>query len=251
MFPHGRQRGVRAREARGLVSGKAPSKTLSEGQEIPAGAKIRPKEEGQEGEKCLLTICLYNGQAKVYRGIDCITGPATLPARPDPSSFINRLCRVIGGRYSGGYIHALSRGKEISDGVVRQEKGRIDLAAVFHADIPGEHQVQFRPTAQSSANPPGPVTIRFVWDPKRSTTVNTVGLRPGLYECTVLSQGGQWEGDATAWVLVSESPAYERAADTYREAVALSEAWDDDVSPYAVVSFRRACLKTLAQPTRP
>src|SRR5208337_2355453 len=55
MFPHGRQRGVRAREARGLVSGKAPSNTLSEGQEIPAGAKIRPKEEGQEGEKCLLT----------------------------------------------------------------------------------------------------------------------------------------------------------------------------------------------------
>ena len=63
---------------------------------------------------------------------------------------------------------------------LRQEKGRIDLAAVFHADIPGEHQVQFRPTAQSSANPPGPVTIRFVWDPKRSTTVNTVGLRPGF-----------------------------------------------------------------------
>ena len=229
---------------------KAPSKTLSEGQEVPAGAKIRPKEEGQAGEKCLLTICLYNGQPKFYRRIDCIKGAATLPARPDPSS-VNRLCRAIGGRYAGGYIHALSRGKEISDGVVRQEKGRIDLAAVFHADIPGEHQVQFRPTAQSSANPPGPVTIRFVWDPKRSTTVNTVGLRPGLYECTVLSQGGQWEGDATAWVLVSESPAYERAADTYREAVALSEAWDDDVSPHAVVSFRRACLKTLAEPTWP
>ena len=155
---------------------KAPSKTLSEGQEIPAGAKIRPKEEGQEGEKCLLTICLYNGRAKVYRGIDCVTGPATLFARPDPSSFINRLRRVIGGRYSGEYIHALSRGKEISDGVVRQEKGRIDLAAVFHADIPGEHQVQFRPTVQSSANPPGPVTIRFVWDPKRSTTVNRVSF---------------------------------------------------------------------------
>jgi len=224
---------------------KAPSRTLSEGDRIPAGAKIRPKkEEGQEGEKSSLTICLYTGQAKVY------TGAATLPARPDPSS-VNRLCHAIAGRYSGGYIHALSRGKEISDGVVRQEKGRIDLAAVFHADIPGEHQVQFRHTAQSSANPPDPVTIRFVWDPKRSTTVNTVGLRPGLYECTVLSPGGQREGDATAWVLVSESPAYERAADTYREAVALSEAWDDDVSPHAVVSFRRACLKTLAEPTRP
>ena len=64
MFPHGRQRGVRAREARGLVSGKAPSKTLFEGKEIPAGAKIRPKEEGQEGEKCLLTICLYNNGSK-------------------------------------------------------------------------------------------------------------------------------------------------------------------------------------------
>ena len=95
---------------------KAPSKTLSEGQEIPAGAKIRPKEEGQEGEKCLLTICLYTGQAKVYKGSK---GSATLPARPDPSS-VNRLCRAIAGRYSGGYIHALSRGKEISDGVVPQ-----------------------------------------------------------------------------------------------------------------------------------
>ena len=223
---------------------KAPSQTLSEGKGFRPGQRFDQKEEGQEGEKSSLTICLYTGQAKVY------TGAATLPARPDPSS-VNRLCRAIAGRYSGGYIHALSRGKEISDGVVRQEKGRIDLAAVFHTDIPGEHQVQFRPTAQSSANPPGPVTIRFVWDPKRSTTVNTVGLRPGLYECTVLSQGGQWEGDAAAWVLVSESPAYERAADTYREAVALSEAWDDDVSPHAVVSFRRAWLKTLAEPTRP
>ena len=124
------------------------------------------------------------------------------PSRPPRPLLGQSTLPAIAGRYSGGYIHALSRGKEISDGVVRQEKGRIDLAAVFHADIPGEHQVQFRPTAQSSANPPGPVTIRFVWDPKRSTTVNTVGLRPGLYECTVLSQGGQREGDAAAWVLV-------------------------------------------------
>src|SRR5271165_2715887 len=75
---------------------KAPSRTLSEGDRIPAGAKIRPKkEEGQEGEKSSLTICLYTGQAKVY------TGAATLPARPDPSS-VNRLCRAIAGRYSGG-----------------------------------------------------------------------------------------------------------------------------------------------------
>jgi len=101
---------------------KAPSQTLFEGKEIPAGAKIRPKEEGQEGEKCLLTICLYTGQAKVY------TGPATLPARLDPSS-VNPLSRVIGGRYSGGFIHALSRGKEISDGVqTRKGPKRTDRA---------------------------------------------------------------------------------------------------------------------------
>jgi hypothetical protein len=222
----------------------APSRALAEGDRLPAGAKIRPKQERPEGDKVSLTVCLYTGQAKVY------IGPEILPARRDPS-LVNRLWRAVAGRYSGGYVHALSRGKEISDGIVRLENRQIDLAPVFHADVEGEHQLRFTPMAPIPATTKGPVAIRFAWVPKRPSPVTAEGLRSGLYECVVVAQDGEPQGDATAWILLSEPGSYDRSAKTYREAVALSERWDEKVSPYAILSFRRACLKTLAEPAPP
>ncbi len=220
-----------------------PSKALSEGDRVPAGAKIRPREvEQKEGEKCSLTVCFYTGQAKVY------TGPATLPDRVAASP-VARLCRAMAGRQPTGYVHAISRGNEVSDGVVRLENGQVDLAPIFHAGQPGEYQVEFKRASPSSANTPPAATLRFVYDAKRSLSVAAVGLSPGLFECAVLLPGGR--PGAAAWVLVSEPSAYAQAAEAYRQAVTLSEAWDPDVSPYAIVSFRRACLKTLAEPIRP
>jgi hypothetical protein len=218
-----------------------PPRTLAEGDRIPAGAKVRPKEDSQGKKKHSLTICLYTGTAKVY------TGPATLPARYDPS-VASRLWRAIAGRHSGGYVRALSRGTEISDGVVRLENHQIDLSPVFHPDVESEYHLRFTSVARAPATKP--VTVRFQWSLKRPAPVKVEGLRSGLYECMVVAQDGQPQGDATNWVLVSEPRSYEQAAATYREAVALSEAWDADVSPYAIFSFRRSCLKMLAEPAR-
>ena len=88
---------------------KAPSRTLSEG-DRDSGRGQDSTEEGRRtrGGKSSLTICLYTGQAKVYRGI--VPGPATLPARPDPSSCQSTLprdCRAILRR-----IHSCSQSGE-------------------------------------------------------------------------------------------------------------------------------------------
>jgi len=222
----------------------APSRALAEGDRLPAGAKIRPKQERPERDRVSLTVCLYTGQAKVYNG------PEVLPARRDPS-LVNRLWRAVAGRYSGGYVHALSRGKEISDGIVRLENRQIDLAPVFHPDVEGDHELRFTPMAPTPATSTGPVAIRFAWVLKRPAPVTAERLRSGLYECVVVAQDGEPQGDATAWILVSEPGSYDRSAKTYREAVALSEGWDEQVSAYAIHSFRRACLKTLAEPAPP
>jgi hypothetical protein len=226
-----------------LLEGPSP-RLISEGDRIPGGAKLRPK-EGRRGEdKSTITICLYTGQAKVY------TGAATLPARYDPS-LVNRLWRAIAGRYSGGYVHALSRGRGISDGVVRRENQRIDLSPVFHAEAAGEFRVRFTPVPGNAAKATGPVTLRFVRSPEQLAPAGSGELRPGLYECTIVDHKGQPKGDSTAWVLVAGAADFGRATAKYREAVDLSEKWDDNVSPYAVVSFRRACLKSMAEPIRP
>ena len=226
-----------------LLEGKI-ARPISEGDRLPAGAKVRPKELQQKEKQDSLTICLYTGQARVY------TAAATLPVRYDPS-LANRIWCAIVGRYSGGYVHALSRGSQIADGVVRRSKQTIDLSAVFHPGAAGEYRLRFRSVSGNSVKAPETVTLRVDWSPKQHSPVRCDELRPGIYECAVVDEQGQPKDDSAAWILVSESFDYERAATTYRVAVDLSEKWEHNVSPYAVLSFRRACLQSLAASTQP
>jgi hypothetical protein len=220
-------------------------RSLSEGDRLAEGATIRPKDQAPGKKKCSLTVCFSDGVAKVY------SEPGTLTLRSKSNrSRLSRLWKVIAGRYSGGYVHAMSRGRELSDGVVELKNEQIDPSAIFHVDNPGEYHLRFALIATTPSTVGGAVTIKFKWDAKRPATVSAVGLRPGLYKCAVVAADGRVQGDATAWVLVREARAYAQAAKTYQEAVDLSEKWDESVSSHAVLSFRRACLKALAESER-
>ncbi len=190
----------------------APARPISEGDRLPAGAKIRPKDGQQIGKNHSLTICLYTGQAKVF------TEPSILPVKYDPS-LVNRLWRAISGRYSGGYVHAMSRGSELSDGVVCQSNQIIDLSGVFHPNVAGEYQLQFTPLPGNAAKRSGPVMLRLDCPKKTPAPVRSDTLRPGIYQCTIIGPDHQPRDESKAWIMISGSHDYDRAATMYREAV--------------------------------
>jgi hypothetical protein len=221
------------------LDGKRP-RAIAEGDGLPAGGSVRPKAARPADETAprpKLIVCLYTGKAKVY------TGPATLPGRRDPMP-LSRIWAAVSRQPMSGYIHPVSRGIGIPDGVVKLNGGVIDPARAFRGLAAGEHGMRFDPIAPRRHGA-RTTTIRFAWDPEDPHPIPAGGLRPGLYRVTAPGEGTR-PGEG-AWILLSAAPEYDRAARSYREAYELSENWDGAIGPHAVIKFRRAYLKALAE----
>ncbi|MDQ3802774.1 MAG: hypothetical protein M3416_02840 [Acidobacteriota bacterium] len=139
-----------------------------------------------------------------------------------------------------------SYGGALADGVVKLEKGEVDLGPVIRTE--GRFAVRWRalPRSGEAGNWSSPVALR----PERGgpALVAAADLRPGLYEVNLMrSMAGSYEPFASAWVVVSSAAQYESLATSFRQAVALTEQWGSTVETETSRRFLRAHLDHLAE----
>ncbi len=212
-------------------------KELKPGDDLPAGATCRPV--GNEDSE--LTVAFYDGETVTLVRVD------KLPEKPGTSSF-NRI--TLAAKRHFQVVHAVSRGDELRDGVIKIDDGQADLSGIFQNMRADRYLVRLRRIGAEAAAPeplPSPMTI--TWDPARPSQVTLGTVEAGLYKFSLLdahSEGHEPTGTEAA-VLVSTPGDYRRLAASFQEAIDLTKRWKG-VKPDAIRSFLRAYLEALAEP---
>ena len=92
----------------------------------------------------------------------------------------------------------------------------------------------------------GPIT--FEWNDSKPAVLTVPGITPGLYELTLLEQAGEdyRATNTPCWILITTRPNYANVSREFLKMTALTEKWNNAVSPETKESFLRASLDYLA-----
>lgn len=223
------------------LEGATPRK-IAGGDKLPAGGAVAPKPADPNAR---LVICLFNGKTKTYATAD------TLPNRSEPS-FNDKLLRAISGHYHGGIVHAVSRGENLHDAVLRLDDGQLDVASLLDGLAADTYLLKFTP-ARDSLSEDATATLSVDWKPgeslpgdKTPTVAST--LPQGLYRVQLLDKRTKRPTGTDALALVSAAADYEARLKTFDEIKALTQTWDEDVRKVVGIDVERACLESLADP---
>lgn len=238
-----------------LLNG-ALSPEIKLGQSLPNGGIIQAQSPNTIGETSSITIAYADGTAKTFScPKDCIQ-PIPLKSIKRESSPKEKMMAVVGRLFNldpTQYVHTISRGASqnsanLLDSVVMIEGDRVDLSPVFEEMKKESYLVEFREIREIT-NSAVIDPVLFTRDSKFSSQVS--GLKPGLYRLNLLELNpitqqneptGNW-----AWVLVSPTKEYEKAATSFKAAVSLTKKWDKNIDRDTVRSFLQAYLDFLAR----
>jgi hypothetical protein len=218
------------------LEGAQPRK-IAGGDKLPSGGSIAPKPVDPTSR---LVMCLFNGKTKTYTAKD------TLPKRAEPS-IKDKLVRAISGHYHGGIVHAVSRGEDLADAVLRLSDGKLDVAPLVSGLRADTYLLRFAP-AQESLPKDAAATLTVDWKPQAKLVIGAATLVSGLYRVQLLSKRTRQPTGSEALVLVSSADDYDARQKTFEEAKALTQTWDEEVRKIVATDVLRACLESLADP---
>lgn len=228
------------------------STPLRRWQKLPPGGSISIQVPTREAQIVIVSLSGQLIETRKCWKDDC-SRPINLPKlRPQRSVLglaFEAAAELIFGsppRYS---VHRNRTFDGLSDGVARLDKDQIDLTPLLKQT--GRYYVSWRPRPLRGR--PGrwsdPVGIRMQLG--QPSLVPVTNFKPGLYEINLQRQTGEiYETFASAWILVSAHPNYDRAVASFQQAVDLTEQWGTNVEPYTSQQFLRAYLDYLAQQAR-
>jgi hypothetical protein len=238
-----------------LLNGKA----VVAGETLPAGGKIlHSPNKGGESSFDYITVVRFDGklESRSWDNADTWKDPIHLPgATKEVPSPWKRIVAAVMGVFPGHpekYTQMSVRGSaaDLRDAVVEFKDGQVNLTAVFKQMKKRTYLLLFQPTDGTTASrQQGALKpALFDWDPDAPSPLRVDGLRPGLYDLSLLSaesENHQITG-AKAWVLVSDNARYEQTATAFQQGVALTEQWGKGAPSDAARSFLRAYLDSLA-----
>ena len=238
--------------------GDDAGRSLSRGDRLPAGGVIRAQSPAADD---FIVIVDNDGEIiarrRCARPEEC-RQPVTLPAarRPRPSAvhvLVESVMTLLWGE-PDTYVPLRSRGIGVDllqEGVALLKGGVVDLRMIFSKLPEGVYHFRMREVAGRGKAAPGEWAGPFElkWGPGAPAAHTAPGLRPGLFEVELLSgtEGMYLPTGTSAWVLVGEQAAFDRAAAAHREAAELAGRWGDDVSSEMRRGFLRAHLAHLAR----
>ena len=218
------------------LEGAKPRK-IAGGDKLPAGGAIAPVPADPAAR---LVMCLSNGTVKTY------TAKVTLPKRAE-ASVKDKLVRAISGHYHGGIVHAVSRGEDLSDSVLRLSDDKLEVTSLVSGLRPDTYFLRFAP-AQESLPKESTATVKVDWKPQSKPAVDAASLVPGLYRVQLLDKRTRRPVGSEALALIASAGDYEAQLQTFDEAKALTQSWDEDVRKIVATDVLRACLESLADP---
>jgi hypothetical protein len=238
-----------------LLNGKA----VAAGETLPAGGKIvhSPK-KGGESSFDYITVVRFDGklESRSWDKAETWRDPVQLPqAEKEVPSPWKRVVAAVIGVFPGHpekYSQMSVRGSaaDLRDAVVELKDGQVNLAPAFKYIRKGTYLLLFKPTreATESREQGALKPALFNWDPDAPLPLRVNGLRPGLYDLSLLSvqsEDHQSTG-AKAWILVSDNARYEQTAAAFQQGITLTERRGKEAPADATRSFLRAYLDSLA-----
>jgi hypothetical protein len=230
------------------------------GETLPARGKIfhSSKKGGESSSFDNITVVIFNGklESRSWDKTETWNDPIQLPAatKEVPSPW-ERIVAAVKGVFPGHpekYTQMSVRGSaaDLRDAVVELKDWQVNLAPAFKHMQKGTYLLLFQPTKGTTASHEQ-ATLKpalFNWDPSAPSPLRVDGLRPSLYDLSLLSvqsEDHQFTG-AKAWILVADNVRYEKTAAAFQQGVALTEHWGKEAPADAARSFLRAYLDSLA-----
>lgn len=226
------------------------SRPLKRAERVPAGGRVIVKKPSRYD---YIVIIRRNGELLARR--DCsrqneCNVPIVLPAlhvrAPSIAEvLIDTVIELMWGKKyeapAGGV-----RGGALREAVLRLHDGKLDLAPAFKTQPYKRFCVRFRSVPRGDEPPNEAWLGPFEEDNASAVALPITG--GGLFEIEIQeSVRGKCEGGADAvWVLVTESNTFQKASESFRHAVELTDSWGEGrPGPETKRRFLRAYLERL------
>lgn len=219
------------------------SKTLSQGEKLPAGGSIRHQSSSRNDR---LTIANMRGNVLESASRNCANENCSaviiLPRRAPSNSWLSALMELIRTAPPRDDLNQ-SRSGELSDDVVELTDDKIDLSSVMRT--PGDKYLRWRPISQNKSG-----IADWTQPIKMDKTAIVSGFQPGLYEINLVrSNGSNFEPVASAWILVAAPADYENARASLQKVRDLIKTWGDKIKPKTKRLFLQVSLESLRDMT--
>ena len=234
------------------------SRALTAGEKLPAGGLLR---NGSHSPSDQDRIVIADLTGDIIRSIRCKSGVCNecsesgacydrirpLPmARPQTSMQLSSFAKIMDlffgspDRYSTHRV----RGRNIPDGVVQLNDGRLDISPIFKGQEKAQYYIRFQslPRNGLSGGTWKSDRVAFNWDAGTPTQVAVNGIRPGLFKMEL-----EHDGEAiNVWVLLSSAADYQKVSSSFEALTMKAEKWGDEVSADTKRGYLRAYLEYLA-----
>lgn len=226
---------------------------LYKGSSVSVGGEIRAANPGDGGNYIVIT----DRGGRIHEQRSCGNGGCNNPIRLPNSagssqSFISRVIGVVAGVIEGQpakYAVFIHRGAGLEEAVLKLDAQKLDLSRVFK-NMPGDRYfVRFERLGKGQKAEAKPVEVEYEWDSQKPAPLEARGIGPGLYRVSVREVSllaSEDEGEASgndAWVLVTTSRGYAKAAPSFDEVLKVTRQWGDQVRQSSVRQFLRAALE--------
>lgn len=224
------------------------SRTLLLGETLPAAGSIRRQSSSPDDR-----ITIADMRSKILEPLSrkCENGNCSrviiLPGKAPSNWWLDAAGAALGAaaktvRQSPRRKRLVeSRSGELSEDVVKLIDGNIDLSSGLQPE--GEQYLRWRVTSQKDDG-----LADWTKPIKLDKTALVPGFQAGLYEINLVrSNGSNFEGLATAWILVATPADYEKMRASFLEVQELTKKWGDNVKPETTRLFLQATLDNLAR----
>lgn len=230
-----------------------PREYLAMGQRIRAGEKIRIQSPasndhiaiaGPSGEIIISRNC--SNAAECYHRFVIPT-----PEDAEPTiigTILHTAMRLIYGKPERYSVHGVrSINNDLEEAVCLIDKGKVDLSRAFRRMPTGGYYLKIR-TLQPNVSKKTYGPLGYDWNESAVSVLDANDLQPGLYEIRLLVRSDdQYEATSlTVWVLLLNKSEYNRASDSFRQAITLTDKWREQISDDTKRSVLRAFLDNLA-----
>lgn len=249
-----RQAQVLSIQGRWVVGSSAKARLLSKADCLVAGEIVTLAPDTQSGE---ITVIYHSGDLPPYTlkcgsRSDCNNGYQVQDVANRPTTSWWGSIMGILHRQKLRRVPGLVRGSlELQPGILCSEKGKIDVASLWHAESirPSEFdRVVLTPLdAQVYVSANGTVDSGRSWSLDFPINDNKSIGEPALYQLDTVKANGEINGSTI--VLVAPRPVCEPLKTSYQKVVNYTLTWSTETPADAVFSFRSAFLAGLAEKT--
>ncbi len=225
------------------------------GDPVYAGATVTldPAYKDPQRQGAAIIINLFNGKRE-ERSLNqptTFSKPIQLPTSlGNESSTFGRLLRAMGALFArepDKYLITTVRGVDelrLHEAVVELRNGEVDVAPAFATAPPGKYALRFSPIGQRETNVNvSDQSVTFHCQPGERVAVPK--LSSGLWRLEILRRNGERLFETDAWLLVLQSPNYQRAIRLFDDAAAVTRKWGNAASDSEVRTFVRTALDAL------